>query len=317
MESEKKKHPDDETKIPSEQQACFIIGQKAIKALPDNKEGLEKKNEIRMFLWGKICNYGIKEYKRFTEGRTMCNDSFSEAYASMQLIFFEKLETYDATKNSPTTFFQPHFRYEICRYIRNDITHLTGNDQANIRKIKNAEAYFDSQNIDWTIEMLAARTGLSVPVTKNAIIYAHNGNYANIEDAYDLASKQKTPEQEYIEKEQQETIKNALSFLSEKEQQYIEIAFFSAEADKFVYGTEDTEASSKEELPMKKVAEIMGITTSEATLLRTTALRHLSALKELQPYNHHLKKKTEKRQIKLQDTATDMMQNNLLSAFGL
>lgn len=313
IEKEKKSHIGEDAKIPTFEQACFIIGLNFIRSMGD--EANERKKEIRSFLWDKICNYAQKEYFRFTAGRQMCNDSFADAYQSLFMIFLEKLDDYDATKNAPSTFFKCHFRAEICKYIRTDITHLTGNDQANIRKIKAAEAYFDSQNIDWTIEMLAQRTGLSIPVAKNAIIFAHNGNYANIEDAYTLAAKQKTPEQEYLAKEQEETIKNALEYLAEKEKQYIITAFFSAEADKFVYGTEDTEASIKEELPIKTVAELMHITPAEATLLRTTALRKLNTLKELQPYNNHLKKKTEKRQITLQDTATDIMQNNMINMF--
>ncbi len=317
IESEKKSHSDDETKIPTFEQACFIIGLKALRSMSDETEELrERKKEIRLFLWDKISNYASSEYIKFTEGRQMCNDSYADAYQSLFMIFLEKLDGYDATKNTPTTYFKCHFRAEICKYLRNDITHLTGNDQANIRKIKAAEAYFDSQNIDYTIEMLAQRTGLSVPVVQNAIIYAHNCNYTNVEDAFGVASKAKTPEQEFLQKEMVETVKESLECLSDKEKEYILTAFFSKEADKFVYGTEDKEASVKEELPIKAVAELMGVTPAEATLLRTTALRKLNGLKELQSWNHHLKKKTEKRQIRLQDTATDMMQNNMLSAFG-
>lgn len=311
--AQRKANVDETSKVPTFEQACFIIGLNFIKSMGEDMN--EQKKEIRAFLWDKICNYAIAEYNKFTVGKQMCNDSYADVYQSMFMIFLEKLEDYDPYKNAPSTYFKCHFRSEISKYIRQDISHLTGNDQANIRKIKAAEAYFDSQNLDYDIEMLAKRAGLSIQVAKNAILYAHNGNYANIEDAYSLATKKKSPEQEYLAKEQEKTIKEALEYLSEKEKKYIYTAFFSEEADRFVYGTDEIEASVKEELPIKRVAEIMGITPSEATLIRTTALRKLNNIKELQPYNHHLKKKTERRQVKLQDSATDVMQNNILNTF--
>ena len=311
--SQKEASGGDESKVPTFEQACFIIGLNFIRSMGDDMD--EQKKDIRAFLWNKISNYAMAEYQKFTAGRQMCNDSYADAYQSMFLVFLEKLNDYDATKNAPSTYFKCHFRSQISKYIRQDITHLTGNDQANIRKIKAAEAYFDSQNLEYDLEMLAKRAGLSPQVAKNAILYAHNGNYANIEDAYSLASKRMTPEQEFLAKEKEDGIQNALEYLSEKEKKYIYTAFFSKEADQFVYGTDEVEASVKEELPIKRVAEIMGISPNEATLLRTTALRKLNTIKELQPYNNHLKKKTEKRQVKLQDSATDVMQNNILNTF--
>ena len=58
--------------------------------------------------------------------------------------------------------------------------------------------------------MLSIRTGLSSKVVHSTLIYENASNYAQIEEAYELKSNIKTPEEAYIDKESRETLLNTL-----------------------------------------------------------------------------------------------------------
>lgn len=70
--------------------------------------------------------------------------------------------------------------------------------------------------------MLATRTGLSLKVVKSTLFYGYASNYAQIEDALDLQSHFKTPEENLTEKEGQDALIRVLLQNTDKE----ELEFF-------------------------------------------------------------------------------------------
>lgn len=180
----------------------------------------------------------------------------SDAYADLQQmlaqIFFEKLREYDPLRSTPTTFFVRHFRQKISEYIQENITHLSQYDSSNARKVFRAIHHYESRGIQWTMDMISNRCGLSIKVVKSTIALRHKAQYATTDDDDNLLqikSKIQTPEAELLDAERKKTLFERINYLLSDSEKELLMARINPEGAK--------------EMPYADVAEQFGITIKE------------------------------------------------------
>lgn len=170
----------------------------------------QEENKIKEVLFGSVRNYGISLVRQMTQKYKLPNDSYSDLCQDLAVIFYDKFRAYDPDQTTPTTYFVRYFKQVISNYLIKNIHKLSQYDAGNVLKVRRAINYYESKGIEWTEEMLSVRTELSLKVVHATIIYSSASNYVQIDDAYDLASHIKTPEEAYTDKETTDTLLKAL-----------------------------------------------------------------------------------------------------------
>lgn len=184
-----------------------------------------------------------------TQKYRLPNDSFADLCQDMAIIFYEKYRSYDPTRSTPTTYFVRYFKQVISEYLIKNVHKLSQYDANNVLKIRRAIAQYEEMGIQWTEEMLATRTGLSLKVVKSTLFYGYASNYAQIEDALDLQSHFKTPEENLTEKEGQDALIRALLQNTDKE----ELEFFLLRVN----------LNGSKERPYEEIAKIKNVSVRE------------------------------------------------------
>ncbi len=201
----------------TKEQNIFITGLDKLDQFDKNRKEREltyaekaEENKIKEVLFESVQNYGINLVRKMTQKYKLPNDSFLDLYQDLAIIFYEKFRLYDPKQTTPCTYFVRYFKQVISSYLIKNIHRLTQYDANNLLKIRKEINYYESKGITWTEEMLSIRTGLSSKVVHSTLIYENASNYAQIEEAYELKSNIKTPEEAYIDKESRETLLNTL-----------------------------------------------------------------------------------------------------------
>ena len=96
---------------------------------------------------------------------------------------------YDPQKAAPSTFIVRYIREQVSKFLRDEKTHLTQYDSNNKRKIDKARTEFEKRNVEPTIEMLSAATGLSVKVIKQTDHYSQNAKMADVDKEFKLQAQ--------------------------------------------------------------------------------------------------------------------------------
>lgn len=213
----------------TKEQNIFYVGLKKLDYYDDQKahrdlsyEELKEIDTIKALLFGTVRNYGIDLARKMTQKYRLPSDSYADLCQDMAIIFYEKYRSYNPARSTPTTYFVRYFKQVISKYLIENIHKLSQYDANNVLKVRKAIAQYEEMGIQWTEEMLATKTGLSLKVVKSTIFFAYASNYAQIEDALDLQSHLKTPEETLTEKEGQDTLIRALFQNTDKE----ELEFF-------------------------------------------------------------------------------------------
>ena len=201
----------------SDTQLYFYVGKKKLEELErkEKEEGLtpaesRERDEILQKLLGKIIRYGIDLARKRMGKYRKDTDAYQDVQQSLATIFFEKLPFYDPTLTAPTTFFSPYFKQVITEYILQYSQHMSQYDAHNVALVRGAERYFESQGITWDEPMIATKTGLSPKVVKRTLQLAQTSIRASVEDSYDMASSEPTPEEYLLKDERSRMIWNAL-----------------------------------------------------------------------------------------------------------
>ncbi len=167
-------------------------------------------NKIKEVLFASVRNYGISLIRVMTQKYKLPNDCYMDLCQDLAVIFYDKFRSYNPDLTTPTTYFVRYFRQVISVYLIKNIHKLSQYDAGNVLKLRRAINYYESKGIAWTEEMLAVRTELSLKVVHATLIYSCASNYVQIDDAFDLASNIKTPEEFYADKECADTLLKAL-----------------------------------------------------------------------------------------------------------
>lgn len=176
------------------------------------EEKLEE-DKLKADLFASVLKFGMKEAKKTFMHYQVDSDAYLDIKQDFAEKFYEKLDSYDPLKSAPTTFYVRYFREVISNYLSKNILHLSQYDARNSRKIAEAIQLFDSQGIQWTENMIADHTGLTLKVVKSTLQYRQNTNYANIDDEEftQLASDMQSPEECVISQEQRRFLRQELS----------------------------------------------------------------------------------------------------------
>ena len=267
---------DEKVTLTKEQQVFFLC-MKKMKMLEDEGNIIEF-NKIRFFLWEKIKLFAKKEMFRMAGNYTTAEERM-DIEQDMALIFFEKLPFYDPLRTTPTTYFVRYFREQISKYLRNNKAHLTQYDANNARKISAAIAEYNQCGIQYTLDMLSTRTGLTQKVIKSTIQYSANAKLASVEEAYSLCAKELTPEEE-------------LRLLSLR-----------------------INVNGRKEMPFDKIAECTGIPIREVKATINRVICRLNQDTELRKqFRNHNPYSCVVKPISLQDTAGDIIQDQMLES---
>ncbi|ADY73862.1 RNA polymerase, sigma 28 subunit, FliA/WhiG subfamily [Desulfurobacterium thermolithotrophum DSM 11699] len=163
---------------------------------------------------------------------------FEELVNTGVIGLIKALDNYDKTKAKFSTYAYIKIRGEILDYLRK----LDFLSRSARERIKNTEYYQDLKE-----EIISF-----VSLEENIFISSDKVKIRDI-----LSSDSKTPEEEVILKEAKERLANALKRLSEKEQLILQLIFV-------------------EELDLKSISEIIGISISRVSQIKGAAIKKLS-----------------------------------------
>ena len=285
----------------TKEQQIFFMGMKKIKALQENPEAnLMEIQQIQLFLWDKIKLFAKKEMIRMV-GNCTTPDERLDIEQDMVMIFLEKLPYYNPIRTTPTTYFVRYFREKISCYLRNNKIHMTQYDSNNARKISTAIAEYNQRGIHYTLDMLSTKTGLTQKVIKSTIQFSANAKLANVEEAYSLCSKELTPEELIEKREREEALYNAIRRNTNEE----ELRLLSLRINEH----------GRKEMPFDKIAECTGLPIREVKATINRVICRLNQDSELRKqYRNHNPYSSVVKPISIQDSACDIMQQQLLDS---
>lgn len=177
------------------------------------------------------------------------------------------LETYDPAKGSLTTWSRNYIIHELQSYV-NQKMGLTPHYNACLKAINEVIARRAKKGLSWTVEDIAIETKIPAVTVKQCLTrvkYESSKQSLNDENnniAETLAANCKTPEQECLENDEMQRIRDAVdeALSSEAERMVV----------KYAYGFEDGEPRSD-----KQIAEMLNISEVDVRKCKSIALKRI------------------------------------------
>lgn len=293
-----------EEKTMTKEQKIFKVGLRRLDKYdeirlerPLKEHELAEENKIKEVLFATVKKYGVSVIRSMTQKYRLSSDGYQDLYQDLAIIFYEKYRDYNPDKGTPTTYFVRYFKQKISEYLVENMHKLTAYDANNVLKVRKAIAYYESKGIKWTEEMLSIRTGLSIKVVHSTIIFSYTSNYASVEEAYELKSHIKTPEEALLEKESHAVLIQAIKDNTTDEELDLLMMRVNPEGVK--------------EMPYEKIAERKGMSVREVKKKINTCICRLNQDTSL--LQHHAKPtlKKYKSTLSLQRDVSSVMENHL------
>lgn len=171
-------------------------------------------------LFKSVVKYGLALARQTLVKYRKDNDAYQDVAQDLAAIFFEKLPDYDPYWTTPVTYFDRYFKQVISEYVHQYSQHLSQYDARNLGMLRGAIRDYESRGIKWDEMMLSTKTGLSSKVVHQTLLLGNNSIYANVEDAYDMATKLPGPEEELIRSDKENVLAKALMELSEEDREF-------------------------------------------------------------------------------------------------
>lgn len=291
------------------EQTIFYVGQKKLDQFDEIKkkrdltfEELQQVDKIKSILFGTVRSYGLNLAKAMTKKYRLPSDSFADICQDIAIIFFDKYRDYDPTRTTPTTYFVRYFRQVISDYLVKNVHKLTQYDTANVLKVRRAIAEYEEKGIEWNEEMLATKTGLSLRVVRSTMYYAYASNFAPIDQACDLKSHIKTPEEALAEKESHEALIHALEEHTTEE----ELDYFLLRLN----------LDGAKELPYEKVAKAKNVSVRKAKQMVNRCISHLNQDSNLVEHFSASTYRTYKSTLRIQTDTASVMEKQFKEYFN-
>lgn len=171
------------------------------------------------------------------------------------------METYDATKGMPTTFFYKYIIHEIQGFITATVDKTTPHYSTNIKKINKVIDEFNERGIKYTKTDIATQTGMTIETVEQSMAIRKRRDEVHIEacqtniiDENILNDRFPTPENAMMEKEERELIDKVLNnYLTSEEVEILELTF--GIHDKTIMS--ETDIAKLKEIPKDKVKRIL------------------------------------------------------------
>lgn len=142
------------------------------------------------------------------------------------------MEKYDPAISMPTTYFFPYIKHEMQSFITKNVDKTTSHYSSNIRRINKAIDTFERNNQQYTNIDIAIQTGMTIETVNQSMSIRNYRDEVHIDGCPgsvidDKATmKIQTPEEAYIEKEQNDIIQRSITaVLSEDEIKVLEMRF--------------------------------------------------------------------------------------------
>lgn len=231
-------------------------------------------------------------------------DYYHEMYNECVIAVLENMEKFDPEKGTATTFFTAPVIHALSNYSNMISNKSTAYYSQNMNKIRSALAYFEKIQMKPSLSDLALHTGLSVQKVEQGLnrIYATDEVYIATEAELDAVLKResKSPEEECIEKERSQILKNAMAGLT-KMDRYLLMLHFGFDEDK--------------QLSLATIAKRTGIPVNQVSNSIARSLRILADNTELAALAG--KSPARKRQRAVNRTETELLPNtNIINLFG-
>ncbi len=269
----------------SPEQQFFILAKKVIEHYSEIKKERElSPAEHNIYMqrfndcWLMVKLYALSLINERCKTYKKSNDYREELLQECALKFSKHFQAYDPYRTTPTTYFSYRFQECITQYLRKNSQNLSQNDANNLAKIKKVIRKYEQMNIVPNMEILMRETGLSAKVISNTLRYSSTSQYASIEDAYDLADKGLTPEQELLAKEKNRALRKALKLLTPEEKEFL---FYKMN----ISINDDGFFNEGKERNYADLEKHFGLQPSEVKTLNSTIIAKLANAKELQSYN--------------------------------
>lgn len=287
----------------TKEQIKFYIALRKIHDLEENwcdKSDAEIK-EIKAILWKGIYRFVKSEVNRMMGAFTSLEEQ-NDVMQDCALKFLQKLPDYNPLKATPTTYFVRYFKEVIVGYIRKNHTHLSQYDATNSRKIKVAIAEYEQNGVNWGIDMIATKTGLSQKVVKSTLFYASNARMATIEEAESMASNIPTPEDAFRKKEDTYVLYDRiLSRTSERELELLMMRF---------------NIDGEKKMPYDKMSEITNLPIRKIKSIINQAICKLNQDDILREQFGERNKYNQSSRLHMQDTASSIMMDQFTDFFS-
>ena len=170
------------------------------------KKELKLRKEV---LFNSIKKFGYSLVHSMIAGHKFPPDMFIEIEGELFIEFCNVLYNYDPYYTMPTTYFVRPFKGAISRYMasRNG---KTAYEIQNWKKVNRCIQFYESNGMEWTPEMVASSSGLSLRVVQSTLEIWYRSQLVDIDEIFDLKDQNKTPEEAFIERERQESINKVI-----------------------------------------------------------------------------------------------------------
>lgn len=193
---------------------------------------------------GTIINKHFEEFK---------NEYYGDLHAEGVVAIIENMGGLHIDKGTITTYFTRILIHAMSEFLHSETSRSTPYYANIMRKIKEAQKYYESQHITATVTDISLLTGLSVKKVEDGLrrIQAVDAYYYGDEEGLDsvVNGVAQTPEHQMIEKERTQILANALTCLTEEDRKIVLLRFG------FEYGKEMSynQIAKKLHLPVNQV----------------------------------------------------------------
>ena len=193
------------------------------------------------------------------------------------------MNKYNPDISMPSTFFFPYIKHEMQGFITRNVDKTTSHYSSNIKKINKAIEMLEEKGIQYTNVDIAIQTGMTIETVDQSLAIRNCRDEVHIDacppnviDAELENSRAKTPEQEFMEEEEKQTIYRTMNtLLTDDEIQILQYHF----------GLNDVEIKSEGD-----IAKTLGMPKDKVKRILNRAIRKLRQSELSNLYSDSLKK---------------------------
>lgn len=232
--------------------------------------------------WVLIQRYASALSYQMMGGYHPTTDEMMELQYELWMTYRKVLPGYHAEKGTPTTYFRCYFQGTIRTYIVETYHNLKQYDIQLYRRLRQIISDFELQGVDYTPEMIANKSGISVKIVERTLQIAENSKMADIDEIYSQAGEIEGPEEVLLKSEAAEVLKTLIDNRLNDKQRMVFYARVNLESIK--------------ERSYEDVAKLLGMTLKDVKTLYNSAITTLQADEEfIRSYGNKKEKKKKKR----------------------
>ena len=200
------------------------------------------------------------------------------------------MNKYNPDISMPSTFFFPYIKHEMQGFITRNVDKTTSHYSSNIKKINKAIEMLEEKGVQYTNVDIAIQTGMTIETVDQSLAIRNCRDEVHIDacppnviDAELENSRAKTPEQEFMEQEEKQTIYRTMNTLLTDDE--IKIL-------QFHFGLEDGEGKSVDVKSEGEIAKALSMPKDKVKRILNRAIRKLRQSELSNIYSDSVKKES-------------------------